>query len=128
MLARMPETIHQAWGEAAARDFVVWLEDAMTERTVKRSEWEEMRSRFDDVETRLSNVETRLAVVEAGLAELRADLRELRREMNERFDRVNERFDRLNALIIAQTRWTVGTLALFGTIIAILVGIGQLTP
>lgn len=39
--------------------------------------------------------------------------------MNERFDRVYERIE-------SMTKWTVGTLALFGTLITILLAIDRL--
>jgi len=75
---------------------------------------------------------SRLEVVEHDLSELKIEVRELRREMNERFDRMNERFDRMNerfdqmhARMVSMMKWTVGTLALFGSIISILLAIGQ---
>jgi hypothetical protein len=60
-------------------------------------------------------------MVEHDLAEIKVDLRELRRDMT-------ERFDRLHVQMLSQTRWIVGSFMLFGTLIAILVGIGQLRP
>jgi len=45
--------------------------------------------------------------------------------MNERFDRMNERFDQMHARMVSMMKWTVGTLALFGSIISILLAIGQ---
>jgi hypothetical protein len=90
-----------------------------------------------NLEVRMTNVETRLTMVEHDVADLKVDVRDLRRDMHERFDRqasevntrfaeVNVRFDQLQVQMLSQMRWTVGTLALFGTLIAILVGIGQL--
>jgi tetrahydromethanopterin S-methyltransferase subunit G len=86
-------------------------------------------------------------------AEFREDLGELRREMHERFahieerfDRVNERFDGMNQRLdqmnqhfesrldqmsermLVQTRWLIGTIALFGTILTIMMAIAQFTP
>lgn len=56
-------------------------------------------------------------------------------EINERFDRVNERFDQINERfnrvydrMISQTRWMVGTIALFGTLITILMTVAQFVP
>ena len=50
-------------------------------------------------------------------------------QMNDRFDRMNtesnNRFDRLQEQIGSMTKWTVGTMALFGTLITILLAIGQ---
>jgi hypothetical protein len=51
---------------------------------------------------------------------------EVRRVMDERVDQVHERVDRVYERMLVQNRWLVGSLALFGTIIGILLGIGQL--
>jgi len=51
------------------------------------------------------------------IMELRKEMNDLRREMNERFDNM---YERMTSLV----KWTVGTLALFGTIITILYAIG----
>jgi len=121
MLTRMPETVQQAWGEVAARDFTVWMEDVMSEQTVRRDEWGQVKvdlvdlrtgldvvrerltnveARLTNVETRLTNVETRLTIIEHEVAELKIEMREFRREVNERFDRMgamfNDRIDRLS--------------------------------
>jgi len=55
-------------------------------------------------------------------------------EMNERFDQMNERFDRMNEgfdqmyqRTTTMIRWTVGTLALLGMILTILMAIAQFT-
>ena len=79
-------------------------------------------------------------------AEFRQELSELRRDMNERFDRMNERFDQTNERfdrmherfdqtnerfdrmydrMLVQTRWLIGSLVLFGTVISVLLAIGQ---
>jgi hypothetical protein len=73
------------------------------------------------VETRLAGVEARLTFVEQNLADLKAEFREFRRE-------VTERLDATNRLLVSQARWNIGLLGLFGTIFAILYGIGQLRP
>lgn len=93
--------------------------------SVSRDEFREVLSRLD--------------IVEHDLADLKVEVRELRREMNERFDRINERFDRMNERfdkmnerfdkmnerMVSMMKWTIGTLALFGSIISILLAIGQ---
>ena len=87
------------------------------------------RERFEQVLARLDILEN--------------DLRDLRRAMDERFDRQNchfetrfdtmqgrfdERLDKMNDRIIAQTRSMVGTIALFGTLITVLLAISQFIP
>jgi len=110
----MPQSVREAWGDQAAQDFSAWLDEVLAERTVPRDEWRQVLSRLE--------------VLEHDMSEVKTELRDLRREMNERFDRMNERFDQMYDRIMVQTRWTIGVLALFGTVIAILVGIGQLSP
>jgi chromosome segregation ATPase len=87
---------------------------------VRRDEYREVLSRLDILEHDVADVKTRIT--------------DLHRTMDERFDRVNERFDRMNERfdemyrhISAMTRWTVGTLALIGTIMTILMAIAQFT-
>ena len=45
--------------------------------------------------------------------------------VNERFDAMNERIDRLHEQMWVRTRWTVGTIALFGTIVTVLLAIAE---
>ncbi len=78
---------------------------------------------------------SRLEILEHDVSEIKVDVRELRREMNERFDRVNERFDRVNERfdeihhqMVVQTRWLIGSLALIGTVISVLLAVAQFTP
>ncbi len=44
--------------------------------------------------------------------------------MNERLDGVNERIDGIYDRMTSLMKWTIGTLALFGTIISILIALG----
>jgi predicted RNase H-like nuclease (RuvC/YqgF family) len=66
-----------------------------------------------------------LDMVEHDLSDLKTEVRELRREMNELRKEMNERFDRMHERMVSMKKWTVGTLALFGSIISILLAIGQ---
>ena len=47
--------------------------------------------------------------------------------MDERFDRMNEGFDQMYQRMITMIRWTVGTPALLGMILTILMAIAQFT-
>ncbi len=67
----------------------------------------------------------RLEIVERNVNDLKMDVKELRKEMNDRFDRINERIDTMYERMTSLIKWTVGTLALFGTIISILLAVGQ---
>jgi hypothetical protein len=52
------------------------------------------------------------------VADLKVGVRELRREMHERFDRICYQ-------MVVQTRWLIGALAVIGTVISLLLAIGQ---
>jgi len=132
MSPRVPEAVRQAWGDELVAEIVPWLEQIVQEKAVPRDEYRQVLSRLE--------------VLEHDVADIKADVRELRREMNERFDRVSERFDQMNERfdrmgqhfetrldqmserMLVQTRWLIGTIALFGTILTILMAIAQFTP
>jgi hypothetical protein len=145
MAIRLPDTVLKVWGESAGHDFEAWLEDILADDTVGKEEWRGVglrmgalesrmvgvESRLDKVESRLDQVDTRLGIVERDLVDLKTEMREFRRAVDERFDRLyaemGARFDEMHRQMAVQTRWTIGVLALFGTLITLLVGIGQLT-
>jgi hypothetical protein len=136
MPVAIPQTVRRALGEEAVVDFMPWMErwlsESIKEKAVPRDEYREVLSRLEILEHDVSDIKT--------------DVRELRREMNERFDRVNERFDRVNERfdeigarfdgrlgdmhhqMIVQTRWLIGSLALIGTVVSVLLAIAQFTP
>jgi hypothetical protein len=111
MPVTVPESIRKAWGDEVVADFVPWLETALQARTLSRAEYREVLSRLD--------------VLEHDVKDIKDELKALRREMNERFDRMNERFDQMYDRMLIQTRWLIGSLALIGTVISILLAIGQ---
>lgn len=57
---------------------------------------------------------------------------EMERHFGNRFDQMNQHFemrlDQMNERIIVQTRWLIGTIALFGTILSILMAIATFSP
>jgi len=89
------------------------LEVVLVEYAVRRDEYREVLSRLDILEHDVADVKDRIA--------------DLHRTVDERFDRMNERFDEMYRHISTMTRWTVGTLALIGTIMTILMAIAQFT-
>ena len=95
-------------------------------RAAFREDGTQMRAQFSDGQAQIR-------------AEFREDLDKLRRETHDRFDRVNERFDEMgarfegrfdemNERILVQTRWMIGSLAVIGTVISVLLAIAQFTP
>ena len=101
-LPRMPQSVQQALGPEATEDLIQWLEGMVAERAVRRDEAHEVLSRLD--------------VLVHDVSEARAGITDLQRTVDERFDQMVERSTTM-------IRWTVGTLALFGTIISILLAV-----
>lgn len=143
MAAPFPESVQKVLGETAGRDLAHWVEDLVADLTVPRAEWNEASGRLIRVEQDLGGLrqdvvglKQEVAGLKDTLVDTRAELRDLRREMIERFDRMgadfNARFDRLgielNKHLAAQTRWTIAVMALFGSLITLLLGIAQLRP
>jgi tetrahydromethanopterin S-methyltransferase subunit G len=129
----VPEVLRRAWGDEAAEAFAVWLAGVLEERAVSRDEFRQILSRLDVLERDV-------AALQADVQELRREMNErfnrlygemnerfdrLYREMNERFDRIGERMDRMYQQMVVQTRWLIGALAVIGTVISLLLAIGQ---
>jgi len=68
---------------------------------------------------------SRLDILEHDVGDIKEELKGLRREMNARFDQVNARFDQMYDRMLVQTRWLIGSLALIGTVVSLLLAIGQ---
>jgi hypothetical protein len=47
--------------------------------------------------------------------------------MSERSEHIDEKLDRMNDRILSMTRWLIGLLVLFGTMVTVLLGIAQFT-
>jgi len=114
--------LREVLGEEEVDELVRWLDDRIAERAVPRDEYREVLSRLD--------------ILEHDVSDIKVEVQDLRREMNERFDRMNERFDQMNARfegrfdqmydrMLMQTRWLIGSLALIGTAVSVLLAIGQ---
>lgn len=146
-MASLPPTVHQILGKEASEEFVRWLDQRIEERAVPRDEYREVLSRLDLVEHDLEEVKSQLRSLNERLDRMSAQfddrLDRMGIQFDDRLDRMSiqfdDRFDRLGAefnrrmdamaeQMAATTRWTVGTIALFGTIITILLAISQFAP
>ncbi len=83
-----------------------------------------MQEQMNHVEKQVIRTQEQLQHVQEQVVHIQKQVEQL----HPRFDYVHERFDTLNERLISQTRWTVGVLALFGTIFAILVAVAQFSP
>ena len=105
-----------------------WIEALLADKGVTRDEYREILSRLDvldrEIAIRFDAIDRRFEAIDRQFDVMvrRFDM------MDERMDRIHERFDTLYDRMLVQTRWTVGTIALFGTLITILLAVAQFKP
>jgi len=132
--------------------------ETVKEKAVPRDEYREVLSRLDGLEKDTLLVKEEQARMRTefreDLSELRREMHERFDRVNERFDEMGARFDgrldemgarfdwRLDEMgarfdgrlddmhhqMIVQTRWLIGSLALIGTVVSVLLAIAQFTP
>jgi tetrahydromethanopterin S-methyltransferase subunit G len=127
-----------------------WLSQSIKEKAVPRDEYREVLTRLDGLEKDISLVKEEQARMRVEFhedqAQLRRETNERFGEMNKRFDEINKRFDgmhqrfdemnqrfesrldQMSERMLVQTRWLIGSIALFGTILTIMMGIAQFAP
>jgi hypothetical protein len=122
-----PREIEEDWGKDKVVAFVDWLEVFIKEKAGTRDEHKEILSRLDVIENTLEHIEKEQSEQRRTIEVLTSQMNErfdaMSQQFNERFDRMNERFDRMNERLESMMKWTVATLALFGSFLAILMSI-----
>jgi len=130
-LPKMPQSVERTLGPEAAGDLSQWIEIIVVEHAVRRDEYRQVLSRLDILEHDVADLKDRITDLHRTMDErfdrMNAEMNERFDRMNERFDRINERFDQMYERMTTMIRWTVGTLALLGTIMTILMAIAQFT-
>ena len=125
----LPTSVEQTLGDEAAHDFTLWFEAILVERAVRRDEYREVLSRLDILDNDMAEVKTAIRdlhhMSDERFDRMNAQMNERFDRMTDRSDRVNERFDQMYERMTTMLRWTVGTLALLGTIMSILLAIAE---
>jgi len=93
--------------------------------TKLRSDVDGLRNDMGDVRTEVAELRGQVTILNTTTFALGEDMRDLRTDMNQRFDAMGARFD---DRIDRSTRWLVGLLALFGTMVTVLLGFATLRP
>jgi DNA anti-recombination protein RmuC len=107
----------------------------MEERFEER--FEQIDQRFEQIDQRFESMEARFdqrfESMEARFdqrfesMEARFDSRlvEMREEFNDRFESMDAKLDRMNDRILSMTRWLIGLVALFGSLVTALLAVAQ---
>jgi len=145
MPSSLPPSVREQFGEAAAEDFVRWLNETFQQRTIEHGEYREVLSRLDVLEERFVQLEQRIderfEQVDRRFEQMQKQFDDRFEQVDQRFEQVNERFgqmgarldtmddklDRMNDRILSMTRWLIGLLALFGSLITALLAVAQFT-
>ena len=155
MAIQVPQTVRRAWGDELILEFVPWLEQVIEEKTsprlkqlveekaVPRDKYRQVLSRLDVLEHDVADIKenvrelrgemrSEIGGMRSEIGDLRAEIVGLRDEMNRRFVDMERHFevrlDQMSERMLVQTRWLIGTIALFGTILTILQAIAHFTP
>jgi predicted nucleic acid-binding Zn-ribbon protein len=114
-------TLKDRLGEDGYKELEAIIFERIRTYSVTRNEFREVLIRLDVLERDVAELK---ADVRDMRKEFKMDIMELRKEMNDLRREMNERFDAMYERMTSLVKWTVGTLALFGTIITILYAIG----
>ncbi|MBI3763277.1 MAG: hypothetical protein HY260_15635 [Chloroflexi bacterium] len=143
MPVQIPETLRRVLGGEAVADFVPLVQQIVAEMAVPRDEYRQVLSRLDILEHDMADVKASLRALNERFdqmyqhfetmfdrqnrhIETRFDV--MNQRFDARFDAVNERLDRMSERMLVQTRWMVGTIALFGTLITLLLAVSRFAP
>ena len=151
MPTTLPPSVREHFGEAVAEDFAHWLDEYVQENAVERDEYREVLSGLDVLEEGLNHMDKRFDLLTEHVDdrlddfEQRVDQRfeqidrrfesmeerfdsrlvEMREEFNDRFESMDAKLDRMNDRILSMTRWLIGLVALFGSLVTALLAVAQ---
>ena len=118
MPVSVPQSARETWGDQVAEDVAQWLDDHFQQHAVTRDEYREILSRLDVIEERLDHIEGRLDRIENRIDRVEDRIDQQSTEFNQRLDAMHEQMR-------VMMRWTIGTIALFGTIVTILIAVAE---
>ena len=125
-------------GADVVEDLDVWVRGIVTSESVTKDQFGQIISRLDGLEDRMDGLENRIDLLDERTQILTNEMTSFRAEVNQRFLSIDQRFlnidqrldsfrsdidqrlDTINERIVSIIKWTVGTIALFGTIITVL--------
>ncbi len=136
----VPVSVREALGDKATLDLIAWLSKLIPPSPVTRDEFNEVILRLDGLEKDLralreevvafkDSVDRRFEAVNARIDSVHDRIDALRKDMDDRIDSfqrsMETRLDLIQERMLVQARWFVGSIAILGTVISILLAIGQ---
>ena len=121
MSTTLPQSVRDSWGEPAAEDFARWLDEYVQEHAVERDEYRKVLSRLDVIDERFEQVDQRFEQIDQRFEQVDSRFE----SMEARFNTVDDKLDRMNDRILSMTRWLIGLVALFGSLVTALLAVAQ---
>lgn len=121
VISRLEEKL----GADVVEDLDVWIKGIVSDEFVTKDQFGQILSRLDLLEDRSQ----RLSEEMAGF---RMEVNQRFLSIDQRFDSfrsdIDQRLDTINERIVSSIKWTVGTIAIFGTIITVLMAVFKFVP
>ena len=89
--------------------------------------FEQVEQRFEQMEQRFEQVDKRFEQVDQRFEQMDGRIDAIHDRIDQKGNEINARIDRLHEAMRVQTRWTIGTIALFGTIVTVLLAVAEFT-
>jgi len=143
----MPTSVREALGDKVALDLLSWFIRVIPSVAVTREEFKEvivrldnlerelkglraeMDRRFEEVNKRFEEINMRFEGVNQRFEDwgmfVNKRFEEMNLRMDNRLETVHARIDSRGTRMLVQSRWLIGSIAVLGTVISILLAIGQ---
>ena len=87
---------------------------------------DDMEKRFDDRLNQMeARFEDRFEQVDQRFEQVDQRFESMEERFDKRFESMDEKLDRMNDRILSMTRWLIGLVALFGTLVTVLLAVAQ---
>ena len=125
MPTTLPQSVREHLGDQVANDLSRWFTENIQQELVTNDEYREVLSRLDVLEERFDHVEERFDHVEDRFDRMEDRFENRFEEVSQRFEGIDTKLDRMNDRILSMTRWIIGLIALFGTMVTVLLAVAQ---
>ena len=128
--------LEEKLGVDVVEDLDIWMKGIVSSESVTKDRIDVLDERTQNLTNELANfraeVNQRFLSIDQRFDNLNQRFDSFRSEMEQRFDSfrsdIDQRLDAINERIVSSIKWNVGTIALFGTIITVLMAVFKFVP
>lgn len=124
MITYPPKEVSETLGERVAEGFKRWFDEAF-KNVATRENIAQTNQAVAVLSKRVEHLEDSVDEIKSDIKDIRTGMQDIRTEMKDRDDRMNEQFDGMYHQTFTLIKWTVGLLGFFGTVISIMIFVGQ---